>query len=109
MLWIVVWGNYLLKKLSRHRHSFKTRNWEDLDEKDKKKVPQSANGELIGISHEEWEEEELREHDIKAFPAIWDKLMNALDYYPKDKENDKGDKLDGFLELLGSAIKNGTK
>ena len=52
---------------------------------------------------------ETFEHDIKAFPAIWDKLMNALDYYPKDKEKDKSDKLDGFLELLGSAIKNGTK
>ena len=52
---------------------------------------------------------ETFEHDIKAFPAIWDKLMNALDYYPKDKENDKGDKLDGFLELLGSAIQNGSK
>ena len=59
--------------------------------------------------HEEIHEELKECHDIKAFPAIWDKLMNALDYYPKDKKNDNGDKLDGFLELLGSAIQNGTK
>lgn len=37
--------------------------------------------------HEEVHEEEKLSHDIKAFPAIWDKLMNALDYYPKKEEN----------------------
>lgn len=51
---------------------------------------------------------EVYEHDIKAFPNIWDKLMNSLDYYPKDKEKGNKDKLDDFLDLLGSAI-NGAK
>jgi hypothetical protein len=42
---------------------------------------------------------EVYEHDIKAFPTIWDKLMNALDYYPKKDENNA--KKTTFSEMSG--------
>lgn len=47
---------------------------------------------------------EAFEHDIKAFPAIWDKLMNALDYYPKDKN---GENLPLSINFIMSPKKRG--
>lgn len=80
-------GRLPVKKIAKHKNTFYTDSYDDLDEEDKKRIPKSADKKNIEISHEYYTQEELEEHDIKAFPTIWDKLMNALDYYPKEKEN----------------------
>ena len=49
---------------------------------------------------------ETFEHDIKAFPAIWDKLMNALDYYPKEiKEKIENKVLEESLDRIENIVK----
>ena len=39
--------------------------------------------------YDEWfDEHEMYTHDIKAFTPLWDKIMTAMAYYPKDTEVD---------------------
>lgn len=41
--------------------------------------------------HEYYTEEDVQCYDIKSFTPLWDKLMNAFDYYPKENEVDISD------------------
>lgn len=47
---------------------------------------EGPDGQIAKDYHEYFTEEEKFIYDIRSFTPLWDKLMNALDYYPKVEE-----------------------
>jgi hypothetical protein len=78
-------GKVPIKLAAKHReHEFKT----------------SDDGVTAKDFHEYYTEEEVQCYDLKSFTPLWDKIMNAFDYYPKENEIIEDSKTNKALDKL---------